>query len=94
MACDLWAKKNPEGLFTLTQEELPDVLWPLPISELFMVGRRMSAHFQSMGLTTIGHLAQMPLSELKWRMREKFHKNAISMPSYIGELPTASTIAL
>ncbi|AWV33218.1 DNA polymerase IV [Paenibacillus odorifer] len=74
MACDLWAKKNPEGLFTLTQEELPDVLWPLPISELFMVGRRMSAHFQSMGLTTIGHLAQMPLSELKWRMREKFHK--------------------
>lgn len=74
MACDLWAKKNKDGLFTLTQDQLPEVLWPLPISELFMVGRRMSAHFQSMGITTIGHLARMPLSELKWRMREKFHK--------------------
>lgn len=74
MACDLWAKKNQDGLFTLTRDLLPDVLWPLPISELFMVGRRMSAHFQSMGITTIGQLAQMPLSELKWRMREKFHK--------------------
>lgn len=76
MACDLWAKKNKEGLFTLTHEQLPSLLWPLPISLLFMVGRRMSAHFQrSMGLVTIGHLAQLPLAELKWRMREKFHKN-------------------
>lgn len=75
MACDLWAKKNEEGLFTLTREQLPTLLWQLPISQLFMVGRRMSAHFQSMGLVTIGHLAQLPLAELKWRMREKFHKN-------------------
>jgi len=74
MACDLWAKKNTSGLFTLSKEQLPALLWPQPIGQLFMVGRRMSAHFQSMGLTTIGHLAQMPLAELKWRMREKFRK--------------------
>ncbi|MEK4064393.1 MULTISPECIES: DNA polymerase IV [Paenibacillus] len=75
MACDLWAKKNEGGRFTLTREQLPTLLWPLPISQLFMVGRRMSAHFHSMGLTTIGHVAQLPLAELKWRMREKFRKN-------------------
>ncbi|NUU64152.1 DNA polymerase IV [Paenibacillus agri] len=75
MACDLWAKKIKGGLFTLAREQLPELLWPQPIGNLFMVGRRMSAHFHSMGLTTIGHLAQMPLAELKWRMREKFHKN-------------------
>ncbi|MDQ0193046.1 DNA polymerase IV [Paenibacillus wynnii] len=74
MACDLWAKKNGNGLFSLSKEQLPALLWPQPIGQLFMVGRRMSAHFQSMGLTTIGHLAQMPLAELKWRMREKFRK--------------------
>ncbi|ASA20881.1 DNA polymerase IV [Paenibacillus donghaensis] len=74
MACDLWAKKNTTGQFTLTQEQLPSLLWPLPISQLFMVGRRMSAHFQSMGLGTIGDLARLPLAELKWRMREKFRK--------------------
>ncbi|GGF71832.1 DNA polymerase IV 2 [Paenibacillus albidus] len=75
MACDLWAKKNSDGLFTLTREQLPCLLWPQPISQLFMVGRRMSAHFHSMGLTTIGHLARLPLAELKWHMREKFRKN-------------------
>ncbi|WP_379134892.1 DNA polymerase IV [Paenibacillus sp. sgz500958] len=75
MACDLWAKKNQNGLFTLSREQLPSLLWPLPIGELFMVGRRMSAHFHHMGLTTIGHLARLPLAELKWRMREKFRKN-------------------
>lgn len=75
MACDLWAKKNSEGLFSLPKEQLSDLLWQQPIGHLFMVGRRMSAHFHSMGLTTIGHLAQMPLAELKWRMREKFRKN-------------------
>ncbi|MNO23505.1 DNA polymerase IV [compost metagenome] len=75
IACDLWAKKNGDGRFTLTREQLPALLWPQPIQQLFMVGRRMAAHFQSMGLTTIGHLAQLPLAELKWRMREKFRKN-------------------
>ncbi|WP_340394940.1 DNA polymerase IV [Paenibacillus sp. FSL E2-0177] len=75
IACDLWAKKNANGIFTLTPELLPSMLWPRPIGDLFMVGRRMTAHFSSMGLITIGHLAQLELAELKWRMKQKFRKN-------------------
>ncbi|MNB80532.1 DNA polymerase IV [compost metagenome] len=74
MACDLWAKKSDNGLFTLSRDLLPSRLWPRPIGDLFMVGRRMAAHFDSMGILTIGQLAEMPLAELKWKMREKFRK--------------------
>ncbi|WP_254847744.1 Y-family DNA polymerase [Paenibacillus odorifer] len=52
IACDLWARKNTNGIFTLTPELLPSMLWPRPIGDLFMVGRRMTAHFSSMGLLT------------------------------------------
>lgn len=76
MACDLWAKKNGEGIFTLPKEQLPDLLWPLPIRSLFMVGGRMAAHFTAMGLPTIGSLAQLPLGELKRRMRARFGRKA------------------
>ncbi len=75
MACDLWAKKNEEGIFTLTKALLPEMLWPLPIGKLFMVGSRMTAHFTAMGLATIGELARTPLAALKQMMRRKFGKN-------------------
>lgn len=75
MACDLWAKKNGSGLFELTRGSLPDALWPLPIAKLFMVGSRMTAHFTTMGFSTIGQLAQTPLPELKRRMKARFNRN-------------------
>jgi DNA polymerase-4 len=75
MACDLWAKKNADGLFALQREDLPSKLWPLPIHNLFMVGGRMTRHFLSMGFSTIGALARTPLAELKRMMRRKFKRN-------------------
>lgn len=75
MACDMWAKKNESGLFVLRKEDLPNTLWKQPINKMFMVGSRMTAHFTSMGLPTIGHLAQTPLPTLKQMMKKKFHKN-------------------
>jgi DNA polymerase-4 len=75
MACDLWAKKNENGTFVLTKEQLPEKLWPLPVNKLFMVGSRMTAHFTAMGLPTIGDLARTPLAVLKQMMKQKFGKN-------------------
>lgn len=68
MACDNFAKKNDTGLFTLPKQELPNVLWPLPVNKMFMVGSRMTQHLTLMGIHTIGDLAQTPLSRLrdKW----------------------------
>jgi len=64
MAADL---QKPDGLTLLTVEDLPQRLWPLPIGELFGVGRKMKQHLQNMGIRTIGDLAQTPLELLSRR---------------------------
>lgn len=68
MACDNFAKYNHTGIFYLHAEELQEVLWPLPIYQMFMVGSRMRQHLNGMGIFTIGQLARTPLSKLrsKW----------------------------
>lgn len=67
MACDNYAKKNADGIYLLPREKLEEALWPLPIRSLLMVGSRMERHLLNMGLPTIGHLANTPLSRLKAR---------------------------
>ncbi|WP_228468953.1 DNA polymerase IV [Paenibacillus sp. JNUCC32] len=75
-ACDNYAKKNPSGIYILTKDMLPDTLWKRPVSDMFMAGSRMTRHFTTMGLPTIGHVAQTPLGKLKQMMRRKFGKNS------------------
>ena len=65
MACDNFAKHNHSGIFFLHAEKLQEVLWPLPVYQLFMVGSRMRQHLNGMGIFTIGQLAQTPLAKLK-----------------------------
>ena len=92
-ACDNYAKKNPSGIYTLTKEMLPETLWKLPVSDMYMVGRRMTRHFNVMGLPTIGSIAQTSLGKLKQMMRRKFGKTQTSRPSYTGGSQTASMTA-
>ncbi len=65
MACDNFAKKNKTGIFQLSKKELPAVLWPLPVEQMFMVGSRMARHLYRIGIQTIGDLAQTSLSRLR-----------------------------
>ncbi len=67
MACDNFAKKNDTGIFTLPEENLPSVLWPLPVQKMFTIGSRMTQHLTRMGIHTIGDLAQTPLQRLRSR---------------------------
>lgn len=67
MACDNFAKKNNQGIAELNEENIADLLWPLPIDAMFGVGRRMKKHLMKMGLHTIGNLAQHPVKWLKKR---------------------------
>lgn len=69
-------KKNESGLYVLHKNGLENTLWTLPIHKLFMSGNRMTHHFQSMGIETIGQLAKTPLDRLKGMMRRKFGKNS------------------
>ncbi|NIK68598.1 DNA polymerase IV [Paenibacillus sp. BK720] len=76
MATDIWAKKNETGQFTLPKSEVESLLWPLPVNKMFGVGSRMTAHFQRMGIATIGDLGCLPLPEFKRRLRARMGRNS------------------
>ncbi|HET7627298.1 MAG TPA: DNA polymerase IV [Bacillales bacterium] len=68
IACDNFAKKNhPDGRAELNAGNMKQKMWPLPVGAMFGVGSRMERHLRRMGVRTIGHLAQFPLSVLKKR---------------------------
>ena len=50
--------EKPNKVHTLYQEEIETKMWKLPVSELFMVGRRSLPKLQKMGIKTIGELAK------------------------------------
>ncbi|MDF2958470.1 MAG: DNA-directed polymerase [Paenibacillus sp.] len=76
MACDNIAKKNDSGLCEMSREQMPEMLWEFPLNKMFMVGSRMTAHFQKMNIHTIGDLAKIPLNELKIMMRKRMGRQS------------------
>lgn len=49
--------KKPDQVHTLWPEEIEEKLWPLPVSQLFFVGRATYKKLRDMGIKTIGQLA-------------------------------------
>ena len=49
--------EKPDKIHTLFPDEIPQKMWPLPIRELFLVGRATEQKLQRMGIYTIGDLA-------------------------------------
>lgn len=50
--------KKPNRVHTLFPKEMPSKLWPLPVGDLFMVGRKSALRLNEMGIFTIGELAK------------------------------------
>lgn len=48
---------KPDKVHTLFPEEIEKKMWPLPVSELFFVGRATTKKLFSLGIKTIGELA-------------------------------------
>lgn len=49
--------KKPDMVHTLYPEEIPKKMWPLPVSDLFFVGRATTKKLFDFGIKTIGELA-------------------------------------
>ena len=45
---------KPDRIHTLFEAEIPTKLWPLPVGELFMIGRKSVPKLNRMGIKTIG----------------------------------------
>ncbi|WP_304508602.1 DNA polymerase Y family protein [Anaerotignum sp.] len=57
--------EKPDKIITLYPNELEKKLWPLPVEEMFMVGRRTAPRLKKMGIRTVGELARYPVALLE-----------------------------
>ena len=55
---------KPDGFTVIEPDDLPDILAPLPVSDIVGVGRRMKRHFDAIGVMTIGDLSRVPVGYL------------------------------
>jgi len=49
--------KKPDATTVITRENYKELLWPLPSSELFFCGKKTAAYLESVGIKTIGDIA-------------------------------------
>ena len=69
---------KPNRVHTLFEEEIPSKMWTLPVSELFMLGRKTIPKLYNMRIKTIGDLAKTD----KQQMIKKFGKHGLIMWEY------------
>ena len=62
--------EKPDRVHTLFPHEIQDKLWPLPISDLFFVGRSSTKKLLNMGIKTIGDLANSDLELIKYHFKK------------------------
>ena len=67
MAGDL---KKPDMVHTiLSKKEMKNKMWPLPVEDLFMVGRATKRKLKDLNITTIGDLAETDAEILKYKLK-------------------------
>ncbi len=49
--------KKPDATTVIFPQDVATIVYPLPVGELFGVGRKMKAELERLGIRTIGHLA-------------------------------------
>lgn len=61
--------QKPDRVHTLFPEEIPEKMWPLPVRDLFMVGKASAATLEKMEIRTIGGLAHTSPKILESHMK-------------------------
>ena len=69
---------KPDRVHTLWKEEIPQKMWTLPVSELFMLGKKTVPKLYNMQIKTIGDLARTD----KTKLEKKFGKHGTLMWEY------------
>lgn len=63
--------EKPNRVHTLFMSEVEAKMWPLPVTDLFMVGKSSSSQLLQMGIRTIGDLAKVDVNLLKRRFKSQ-----------------------
>lgn len=56
---------KPDRVHTLFPDEIEEKMWPLPVEDLFFVGKSTAVKLHSLGIHTIGDIARCDLSVMK-----------------------------
>lgn len=80
--------EKPNKVHTLYKEEIPSKMWNLPISDLFMVGRKTIPKLQQMGIKTIGDIAKFDMQILT----KKFGKHGKIMWEYANGIDNSEVM--
>lgn len=62
---------KPDKVHTLFEDEVKTKMWPLPIEDLFMVGKSSSKILRSLGINTIGELSNADLGILNKHFKNR-----------------------
>lgn len=63
--------EKPNKIHTLYPEEIQEKMWPLPVSNLLMIGRQTSKKLDILGIKTIGQLANADLKTLTYHFKSQ-----------------------
>lgn len=61
--------EKPDKTLTLYPDEIQKKMWPLPVEDLYMVGRATAPKLHQMGIYTIGQLAAADIELLKYKLK-------------------------
>ncbi len=81
--------EKPDKVHTLYENEIKTKMWPLPIEDLFMVGKKTSALLRTLNINTIGDLANTNDDFLKkyFKNQTKFLKESARGIDYTKVAP-------
>lgn len=60
---------KPDKVHTLFPEEIQEKMWPLPVEDLFYVGKSTANRLHTLGIHTIGDIARSDLAVLKSHLK-------------------------
>ena len=81
--------EKPDKVHTLWMDEIPAKMWPLPVGELFMVGRQSAEKLKKNYVRTIGELAARSEQSLKMLLGDKGGEYAYRASHGIDDSPVS-----
>ncbi len=90
--CKILAKmasdfEKPNKVHTLFYDEIPEKMWPLPVGELFSIGKSTAERLESAGIKTIGALASLDLKTVQALTGDKIGKQIHDYANGIDSSP-------
>ncbi len=77
--------KKPDAITEITRENFKEKVWPLPCSDMIYCGRATTQKLESIGVQTIGQLANLSPDVLK----HKLGKNGVMLWQFANGLDTS-----